>query len=80
MWQSLQIKDRPLQPLQNPSTAALTSSKSMSPPPLLTGAMKDAELPSRFRHYHRQISLPSQAFKRFPTTEYLVFDYYDALI
>ena len=51
----------------------------MSPPPLLTGAMKDAELPSRFRHYHRQISLPSQAFKSFPTTEYLVFDYYDAL-
>ena len=28
-----QIKDRQLQPLQNPSTAALTSSKSMSPPP-----------------------------------------------
>ena len=36
MWQSLQIKDRPLQPLQNPFTAALTSSKSMTSPPPYT--------------------------------------------
>ena len=29
----VQIKNWPLQPLQDPSTATLTSSKSMSPPP-----------------------------------------------
>ena len=39
MWQSLQIKDGLLQPLQNPSTAALTSSKSMSPPPPCEGGV-----------------------------------------
>ena len=46
---------------------------------LLTGAMKEASLPSRFRQYHRLIPLRSQAVKRFPATEYLVFHYYDAL-
>ena len=41
MWQSLQIKNWPLQPaLQNPSTAALTSSKSMSPPPIVANKHK----------------------------------------
>ena len=35
MWWSLQIKNRPLQPFQNPSTSALTSSKSMSSPPCI---------------------------------------------